>query len=308
MKIQKAVFSSSAEFSVCWNLISKIYRTKLDIEPICLLFGHNPDLSTEYGPVIQMPVFPEFPLLIQITWSKFYFPLCEPDTTWMVGDIDLFPLQTDWYTKQLEAVPDDHYVHLDADGIAQLSGTPYTWTGRGELHAGNTPNRIQHETNLPGHYHVGKGSTFNKLRLCPGTFLDELGHIVSGPQYHNTRAFRASDPIDQANLWCAEERRSTEMVRHAVLDKRIKFTGFSIKNTEADMARSTGKRIDRSTLRNEAEPIMDTEAWRESYRGKDYVYDAERLRQRDYVDVHCARPFQFFMPQTLNLLATAGMI
>jgi len=304
VKIDKAVFAASTEFSVCWNLVSKLYRVKLGIEPVCLLFGQNPGLSTEYGSVIEMPVKPQWPALVQITWSKFYHVLSEPETTWMVGDIDLMPLQQDWFVKKLEAVPDDHYVHLDADGITQLSGTPYTWTGRGELHQGNMPTTVQHETNLPGHYHVGKGATFQRLRTASTTFDDEVQHIVSH-HYGSTRSFRASDPIEQCNLWCAEEKRSTELVREAIRQNRIRFTGFSMRH---GIGQSNGDRIDRSTLRDESDGIEDTDAWRAEHSVKDYAYDLGRLQRGEYVDLHCARPFTFFMPQTLNVLAQAGIL
>jgi len=297
MKIDKVVFSTTEPFSVFWNLNSQIYRTKLGIEPVCLLFGKKDGtLSEQYGKIIELDPDPRFPLLPQLMWSKFYYVTGEPDTTYMVGDIDLMPLQTAWYTENLKNVPDTEYVHLDADAITQHSGSRYTWCGRGELHAGNMPAQASHETNVPGYYHVAKGSTFRALRPQPTTFLQEVDHIVNSRLYANTRGWRDSDPIDQANLWCAEEKRSTEMIRDAIIHQRIHFTGFSIPH---GIHRSTGNRIDRSTLKDEAtnQQVSD-----------DYAYDAERLKANDYVDLHCARPFQTYLPQTTNVLRLAGMI
>jgi hypothetical protein len=51
-----------------------------------------------------------------------------------------------------------HYVHLDADGITQLNGTPYTWAGR-VLSPASMPD-LGCPTNMPGHYHLAKGSTY----------------------------------------------------------------------------------------------------------------------------------------------------
>lgn len=294
MKINKALFATSKEFSVFWNLNSKIYRTKLNIEPVCLLYGKksDTDMTEDYGQVVEMPTLPGFPLLIQITWSKFFWPMQEPDTTWLIGDIDLMPLQRAWFTSNLESIAPDNYVHLDANGITQLSGSGYAWVGP---QAGKAPAVLQHETNMPGHYHVAKGHTFTALRTGPTTFEEELRHICNG-RYGNTRGFRESDPIDQANLWCAEEARSTELVRHAIQRHAIEFTGFSLRH---GIQRATGDRIDRSTLKDEAtNAVVST----------DYAYDPQRLQRGEYVDLHCARPFKTFLPQTLNVLNLSGML
>jgi hypothetical protein len=50
------------------------------------------------------------PLLIQITWSKFYWPTLEPDATWLIGDIDLLPLSPIVSRLPSLTFQDDHYV------------------------------------------------------------------------------------------------------------------------------------------------------------------------------------------------------
>ena len=41
MKIDKVIFTTSVEYSDFWNINSKIFKTKLGIEPVCLLFGER---------------------------------------------------------------------------------------------------------------------------------------------------------------------------------------------------------------------------------------------------------------------------
>jgi hypothetical protein len=53
-----------------------------------------------------------------------------------IGDIDLFPLAPGWFKDRIAHIPENNYVHLDADGITQLNGTQYTWANK-QLHAGN---------------------------------------------------------------------------------------------------------------------------------------------------------------------------
>ena len=58
MKIDKIIFSTSERFSVFWNLNSKLWKTKVGIDPVCLLFGdrRNTDVTEEYGRVIEVPI------------------------------------------------------------------------------------------------------------------------------------------------------------------------------------------------------------------------------------------------------------
>jgi len=279
MKIDKVIFSTSERFSVFWNLNAKLFKTKLGIEPVCLFFGDRSktDMTEKFGKIIEVPVIPDLPLLIQITWSKFYWPIYEPDTTWLIGDMDLYPLQTRWFVEHIVDVPDDHYLHLDADGITQLNGTPYTWANK-VLNAGNLID-LGCPTNMPGHYHCAKGSMFKLALDQNGTFEQELRHIVESKQYHNSRAFREDDPIEQHNLWCAEELRSTKAIRRNLLNGKIKFTGFSLRH---GIGKIDGDRLDK-TMYDDA-------------RGE-YTCDLERLKRGEYVDLHCVRPFRHYLDE-----------
>jgi len=75
MKIDKVIFSTSETFSIFWNLNSKLYKTKLGIEPVCLLFGDRSktDMSEEFGKVIEVPIIPDLPLLIQMPFLFAYY-------------------------------------------------------------------------------------------------------------------------------------------------------------------------------------------------------------------------------------------
>jgi hypothetical protein len=299
MKIDKVIFSTSETFSVFWNLNSRLYKTKLGIEPVCLLFGDRTktNMSEEFGQVIEMPILPDLPLLIQITWSKFHWPVHEPETTWLIGDIDLLPIGRRWFTTQLAEVPEDNYVHLDADGIVQLSRVPYSWT-QPNLRPENLVD-LGCPTNLPGHYHCARGKTFQIGLEQDRPFEDELRHIVTSGLYNNSRSFRESDPIEQHNLWCAEELRSSKALRRSIFSGKVKFTGFSLQH---GIGRITGDRIDRTMY----DAVLNA-----------YQYDPEKLKRGDYVDLHCVRPFAHYLDAatcqrqweaTENLLQAAGML
>ncbi len=299
MKIDKVIFSTSETFSVYWNLISKLYKTKLGIEPRCLLFGDRSktDMNEEFGKVIEVPIIPDLPLLIQITWSKFYWPILEPDATWLVGDIDLLPLGPRWFTARIAEVPDDHYLHLDANGITQLSRVNCDWTSK-ELTSEKLPD-YGCPTNLPGHYHCAKGSIMKIALEQNGTFEEELRHIVTSGKYNNTRGHRPDDPIEQNNLWCAEEIRSTRAIRRSIFSGKIKFTGLHLAH---GIDRTTGDRLDKTMYIGEE--------------GK-YHYNLEWLQKGYYADLHCVRPFRHYLDEaecqrqweaTYDVLRIAGML
>jgi hypothetical protein len=274
LKIDKVIFSTSERFSVYWNLQAQIWKKHLGIEPVCILLGDRSktNMSEEFGKVIEYPPDKDFPHLIQITWSKFYWPILEPDVTALVGDIDLFPLHPRWFKERIADIPDDTYAHLDADGITQLNGTQYTWSNR-VLDAHNMPD-LGCPTNMPGHYHCAKGSLFRTgLEQERGSFRAEIDHIVSSRGYRNTRGIRDSDPIEQHDLWCAEELRSTRALRRSIASGKIKYKGLHLRH---GIGRLDGDRLDKSTyLFGEAR----------------YRYDEEKLAQGGYADLHCVRPF-----------------
>jgi hypothetical protein len=273
MKIDKVIFSSSETFSVFWNVISKVYRTKLDIEPVCLFFGDRSktNMSEEYGKIIDVPIMQQYPLLIQITWSKFFWPTLEPDKTWLIGDIDLIPLARYWFIDKIADIPDDHYVHFDADGITQLNHTQYTWCGR-KLNGQNCPD-LGCPTNMPAHYHCARGDVLKRGLEINGTFEEEIRHIVESGLYNNSRGYREEDPIEQHNLWCAEELRSTKALRRQITRHHLKFTPLSIRH---GIDRIDGERLDKSM-----------------YDGNDgyYRHNPELLKSGKYADLHCIRPF-----------------
>jgi len=281
MKIDKVIFSTSELFSVFWNLNAKIWATKMGVEPVCLLFGKkaNTTMREDYGEIIEMPTLPNIPLLIQITWSKFWWPTQGLEATWMIGDIDHIPMQSAWFVDNIDNVADDTYVHLDANGIADFSGTSFPWAhvnkstaplrqAPKELNSGNLPDH-GHPTNLPGHYHVAKGRVLKTGLNQDGSYETEVKRAhMSG--FGGTRAFRRSDPIDQQNLWCVEECWSTHLIRKNVCNGRIKFAGFA--------------------------PCLDDRTGRDMNDDNDaHNYDDSKLRSSSYVDVHCIRPFAHFL-------------
>lgn len=286
MKIDKVIFSCSAstEYSPFWNIQARIFKTKLGIEPICLLYGGKKDeigMSEEHGQVIEMEADPSLPWSVQMVWSKFDYPTREPETTWLIGDIDLVPLQRAHFTTRIADIPDDAWVHLNAGGISQprlgcMDGFLTHGTQRHAKDQGRSGG-----TDLPAHYHVAKGKKF-ELLTGGRPFLDQVRHIVESDRYgmgvmdNYPKEKRQTDPYWY--YWCGEENYSSEILLNAIRAGEINFVPIYYHN---------GNNMDRVN--------------RDEFRG-DYTYSHERANAQQFVDVHCARPFSKQAEQLDRLL------
>tara|TARA_R110000824_G_scaffold394652_1_gene594631 strand:+ start:457 stop:1359 length:903 start_codon:yes stop_codon:yes gene_type:complete len=280
MKIDKVIFSTSEEYSKFWNIQSKIYKEVLDIEPICILYGEkkNTDMTEEYGKVIERDFDPTLPKVLQITWSKFDFTKSEPDTVWMIGDIDMIPLHKEYFTSNIGSAPEDAYLHLNYSAISVVRrGILDGFMKEGPA----VLRRIRHGchdsgADLPAHYHISKGSNFNKVYELDRSFNEQISHIVdSGIYGHGAHCQPPWPKPSQDELmnfesfyWLAEENYSSVMLYNACVANTIQFIGYHYDNRV--------NRIDRSV-------------WSEEK--NDYVYDINLLKQKQIVDLHCHRPF-----------------
>lgn len=263
MKIDKVIFTSSEKYSDYWNINSKVYRELLDVEPVCFLFGKkkNTKVREDYGKVVEMSYIPQLPKLLQITWFKFWYTSQEPDTTWMIGDIDQIPLQRNWFIDNIADIPDDYYIHLNSGVLAANRGLPSNaWENMG----GN----VQGGVDIPGHYHVAKGLTFKTALSLRESYVQDIEYIVNERRY----GLGIVDPYssfardEETFYWCAEENYSSEILFKNLLQGKFKYKGFSYNNYE--------NKIDRSRIN-----------------GSNYLYELNKLKSNLYIDIHCMRSY-----------------
>ena len=154
MKIQKAIHSSNDNplYLDFWPVVSKIWRLYFNIEPILLYFG-NQDVSTEYGSVIKLPKVENIPEPIQTLWSRYWYTVNEPDTTFIISDIDMIPLSKKYFIENIKDVDEFKYVHInpciDSYGM------------------------------FPSCYHIAKGSVFAQTLDLDNDWKDSLNTLLS---------------------------------------------------------------------------------------------------------------------------------
>jgi hypothetical protein len=285
MKIDKIIFTCSEQFSPFWNLQSQIWKTKMGIEPVCLLFGNkkNAGLSEEHGEVLEQPFIEGIPTILQITMSKFLYPSVEPEKTWIVGDIDMLPLQTRYFKENLEKIlsEDYAYAHLNFAGIAQSMGVnPNLFFDKGGKTTGGF--------DLPGHYHVAKGKLYQKLYGTMSDLKSIIERMVESKRYGmfdpEVQKYIGLDPTMHGTHWCAEENYTSEILFKSNSEKSISLLGMCYDNRN--------QRVDRV-------------GW--NPKTKTYYCDPNRLMNGEYVDIHCHRPYHEQEMALKSILRMAGM-
>ena len=284
MKIDKIVFSSSEKFSPFWNLQSFIWNKIFNIEPVCLLWGKvkNTNMSDKYGTIIEKEYDPDLIKSFQLTWSKFHHTMNEPNTTWMIGDMDLYPLQKELFTNVIENLNDDVYTHLASNVVTNQ---------RYENFGGY----------LPAYFHVAKGKIFEKaLSLNEGTFKEQISNIINDGRftYKNEVSLETAKNMFGSNsgnkvlideneyqYWLTDERYTSFKIYDSHKNGLIKFqTAIEYQIVPFNSKQQT--RIDRKDFYNN------------SYNN----YNNSMLLNNKLIDIHCHRPFDKQKESLYNIL------
>ncbi len=290
MKIDKVIFSTSVEYSSFWNIQSQVFKEALGIEPICLLYGKRSDttMHEKYGQVIEREFDESLPEVIQITWSKFDFPKTEEETTWMIGDIDMVPLNKQYFVDNIAEYEENAYLHLNFAGISKpRRGILDAFLREGsEAHARAAGSKGT-GADLAGHYHVSKGKNFIRCFDLDRTINEQISFITESHKYGLGVAMGSEklQPNPNSYYWCAEESYSSERIFDMIREQKLNFNGVCYDNVR--------QRVDRST-------------WNEST--LDYKYSPDLLKQKQIVDIHCQRPYEKQEAAMMRVIELSGIL
>jgi len=195
MKIDKVVWSSSVEYSDFWNINSLIHNKFLGLDCVLLLHGKKSDcnVSEEYGEVIEFELGEGRSAIPELVFNKWHYTKNEPETTWLVGDMDQIPLQKNHFIDLVNNVPEDFYAHLAEDAIS-----PH-W-------------KIKREP-LVGHYHVAKGKVFEEALSLSNCLKSDVQKMINKADQNNQ------------GLWAYEEFHTADLIKENNFLSR--FAGFS---------------------------------------------------------------------------------
>lgn len=165
MKIDKVILAtdSNPTYFQFWNPMSKVWKTKFNIDPVLIVIGdnNNLNLSEEYGSIILQKPVNNIPTAWTTTWSLFYFTKFFQDETCLIMGIDQLPMSKDFFVDKIKDINEDSYVMYISDAY----GDKDEW---------------KKETNdktrgrFPTAYHLAKGKIFNEIYQFEKTFEDEI--------------------------------------------------------------------------------------------------------------------------------------
>jgi hypothetical protein len=242
MKIEKVIFTidDNPHYKGFWKSISKHYKQKMDMDPVLFVIGdassidHSSYDSTN-GEVRIVDKIDGVPTIIQALIGKFYFTGTEPNTTWMIGDLDLYPLQKEHFINRIKNIDDNSYVHLN----------PYAY---GE-------NWREDIYGLAGYNHVAKGITFQEeLNFKNKTFQEVCYEILSsdkfGIKFYKINENKENRMASPDHGWfCCEEMYTGNLLRESSKLIEIPPAGPYFRIDRSDMKYDTqwirsGKYID----------------------------------------------------------------
>lgn len=211
MKIDKIIFTSDSNINYLsfWNSISKYYKTKFQIDCKLFFIGQKNDnnkmyLSEEFGEVQVVDPIENIPIIIQSLWGKFWFTQTELNSNWLIGDIDLYLLNKDYFDCCMQSIPNDSYGHINANGYK--SGN---WWDNGQL---------------PGYFHCASGKKFKQYLQLSDSFEQDCLYILNSKKYgilyngmiknESQAPQRVKDKKDFGFICCEENLSTERLMKH----------------------------------------------------------------------------------------------
>jgi len=181
MNVQKVVLGSTCNpyYLDFWPLVSKVWKLRFNIHPVLYLIHDNKEtkVSNEFGDVIYVEPVNNVELSLQAQWIRYWAPSTELETTWMISDIDMIPINRKYFLETPKQYPDHMFINLNAQVIG----------------------------GFPACYNIAKGKTFKDVLNLPDTFEQSL---------NNTKFWESNYPHTPENsninakYWAVDEMHS----------------------------------------------------------------------------------------------------
>lgn len=270
MKIDKILFISDSNINYLsfWNSISKYYKTRFGLDCKLFFIGEKTDdneefLSEEYGEVEVVKPLENIPIIIQSLWGKFWFTQTEPDTTWLIGDIDLYLLNKEYFEDCMAKIPDGSYGHINANGYKCGD-----WW-------------LNPKAGIPGYFHCATGKKFKEYLELSDSFEQDCSYIYNSKKYgilyngsilnEEQAPQRVKDKSDYGFICCEENLTTERLTKYK--DEIISITyPFNMIRVETPYALHGVNTPDDYDFSNMFNPLM-----------KDR-----------YIDFHSPRPYTVF--------------
>lgn len=208
MKIQKVIVSTNSNplYFDFWRSFSYIWKEKMGIDPVLIYIDKDPEsakIDATWGQVVRIPSVDGVPEYLQTQWSRFFFTKLFSDEICMTSDIDMYPLDGNYFTEDFSAQGNWH-LHLNGNGI---TGKYDDWfSGR---------------CNLTVCYHVNYGHRFHSIFNMKDTWEEDILRLHSMNLGRDQSQW--AEHLKGLNNWGAEEDYTTSVLREKVSSGLVNF-------------------------------------------------------------------------------------
>lgn len=187
MRVDLAIHASDSNpfYLEFWPIVSKLWTEVFGIRPMLVYIDENHDIpiDTTYGDVLKFKPVDGVPLYLQCQWVRYWIPSQFPDKISMICDIDMLPISRHYFIDQIREIPDDTYVHLNAN------------------------HRF-----IPSCYHIAKGSLYKKVLELHDMWEDSIRYLHSKQMGHDCFDGVNFAVKDKPN-WGSDEELSSILIR-----------------------------------------------------------------------------------------------
>ena len=190
LKLDRVILSTDTNplYYQFWPLAARLWRDIVGIKPTLAVIGNKTDLNIdeEIGEVLYFEPLPDVPTGLYAQCIRLLVPAYFENETCLVADIDMIPLQKDYFTSSIKSIPDDHFVVY-----------------RDDYHP------PQYKL-YPMCYVAGKGKLFKEIFGI--TSLEEIPRIIT--KWKNRHLGLTTDELilyEKVNRWATETGHCTKL-------------------------------------------------------------------------------------------------
>ena len=207
MKIDKVIMSCNDNpfYSDYWPAVSRMWKEFIGIHPVLVYLGDASTMSEEYGTVVELEKLEDAPMHTQAQWARYWYTQFEPETMWIISDIDMMPLSKKYFVDSVEPISSEIEPLVHYNTNAEFNPETGKWNTAGEALEGGVC--------IPTCYSAGTGKLRKEtLDLVP-SFKESIEKLKwqendfdHSPEGVNCPHWYAEESYQEAKLkgWIAE--------------------------------------------------------------------------------------------------------
>jgi len=198
-------------YSDYWPAVSRVWKEKFEIEPVLVYVGSDASrMTTEYGTVVQQEKLEDVPEHTQAQWARYWYTQFEPETMWLISDIDMMPLSTDYFVESIKPIPSDIEPIVHYNTTAYLNPETGVWYTAGVGSEGGVM--------IPTCYSLGSG----KLRKETLDLVPSFKESIEKLRWKENDFDHAPQGINCPH-WYAEETYQEEKLKEWIVKNPKRF-------------------------------------------------------------------------------------